>query len=162
MTEIDPKAEPSGIGCVECLASGGWWLHLRRCAACGHIGCCDNSPSQHARKHVQESDHPIIASFEPGEDWFYDFRSDQMFSGGPLAPPRGCTRLHVFPPSVERHTPDGSVPPAEKSVPCLPLCSDHRPPARDPQRRYGGATDRPLAPLSSCSTRPCRRCPIHE
>jgi ubiquitin-hydrolase Zn-finger-containing protein len=87
MTEIDPKAQPSGTGCVECLASGAWWFHLRRCAACGHIGCCDNSPSQHARKHVQESGHPIIASFEPGEDWFYDFRSDQMFSGEPLAPP---------------------------------------------------------------------------
>jgi hypothetical protein len=87
MTEIDPKVKPSGTGCVECLASGGWWLHLRRCTACGHIGCCDNSPSQHARKHVHESSHPIIASFEPGEDWFYDFRSNKMSASEPLAPP---------------------------------------------------------------------------
>ena len=48
---INPGAAPSGTGCVECLADGGWWLHLRRCAECGHIGCCDSSPMRHARKH---------------------------------------------------------------------------------------------------------------
>jgi Zn-finger in ubiquitin-hydrolases and other protein. len=48
---INPAAEPSGTGCVECLALGGWWFHLRRCAECGHIGCCDSSPNQHASKH---------------------------------------------------------------------------------------------------------------
>lgn len=86
MREIDPAVRLSGTGCVECLASG-WWVHLRRCTACGHIGCCDNSPSQHARKHVHESDHPIIASFEPGEEWFYDFRTDRTSAAQPLAPP---------------------------------------------------------------------------
>jgi hypothetical protein len=84
---IDPSAEPSGTGCVECDAAGGWWLHLRRCAGCGHIGCCDNSPEQHASKHARESGHPVIASFEPGEDWFYDYRSDDFVTGPPLAPP---------------------------------------------------------------------------
>lgn len=44
---IDPTVPPSGTGCVECDAAGGWWFHLRRCARCGHIGCCDDSPSQH-------------------------------------------------------------------------------------------------------------------
>ena len=44
-TRIVTTAPPSGTGCVECLASDGWWLHLRRCATCGHIGCCDNSPA---------------------------------------------------------------------------------------------------------------------
>ena len=39
--EIDPSVRPSGVGCKECLATEGWWLHLRRCAKCGHIGCCD-------------------------------------------------------------------------------------------------------------------------
>ena len=43
---IDPSVPPSGTGCVECLQGGGWWLHLRRCAKCGHIGCCDTSPSR--------------------------------------------------------------------------------------------------------------------
>ncbi len=49
---IDPSVPPSGTGCVECEAASGWWLHLRRCAQCGHIGCCDTSPSQHATAHA--------------------------------------------------------------------------------------------------------------
>jgi hypothetical protein len=44
---IDPGIAPSGDGCVDCDAQDGWWLHLRRCALCGNIGCCDTSPSQH-------------------------------------------------------------------------------------------------------------------
>jgi hypothetical protein len=84
---IDPTKEPSGTGCLECEAAGGWWLHLRRCAECGHIGCCDNSPAQHATAHAHQSGHPIIASFEPGEDWFYDYRSDEFIQGPTLAPP---------------------------------------------------------------------------
>jgi hypothetical protein len=84
---IDPSAPPSGDGCVECAASDGWWLHLRRCAECGHIGCCDSSPEQHASAHAHETGHSIITSFEPGEDWYYDYRSDQMGAGPPLAPP---------------------------------------------------------------------------
>ena len=54
----DRSPTPSGTGCVECLAAGGWWFHLRRCAACGHIGCCDTSPAQHATAHWRESGHP--------------------------------------------------------------------------------------------------------
>ena len=48
-----PATPPSGTGCQECEASGGWWLHLRRCAQCGHIGCCDTSPSQHTTAHFK-------------------------------------------------------------------------------------------------------------
>jgi ubiquitin-hydrolase Zn-finger-containing protein len=84
---IDPSVTPSGAGCLECDASGGWWFHLRRCAQCGHIGCCDTSPSQHATAHARESGHPIITSFEPGESWFYDYRDEQMYEGPPLTPP---------------------------------------------------------------------------
>ena len=84
---IDSGAKPSGTGCVECLASGGWWLHLRRCAKCGHIGCCDTSPNQHATKHNQRTGHPVIASFEPPESWFYDYRSQEFFEGPELSPP---------------------------------------------------------------------------
>jgi hypothetical protein len=73
---------------VECLATGGWWLHLRRCAECGHIGCCDSSPAQHASQHAKASGHPVIASFEPGEDWFYDYEEEAMIPGAELAPPR--------------------------------------------------------------------------
>jgi hypothetical protein len=84
---INPGAKPSGTVCVECSASGGWWLHLRRCAECGHIGCCDSSPSQHASKHHAATGHPIITSFEPGEHWFYDYRTEQFFVGPKLCAP---------------------------------------------------------------------------
>ena len=84
---INPASRPSGEGCLECLASDGWWLHLRRCAECGHIGCCDSSPSQHASQHARASGHPVIASFEPGEDWFYDYEADAMIPGAELLPP---------------------------------------------------------------------------
>jgi uncharacterized UBP type Zn finger protein len=84
---IDPTAVPSGTGCEECERGGGWWFHLRRCATCGHIGCCDTSPEQHATKHARETGHPIITSFEPGEDWFYDYRTEDFVRGPRLAPP---------------------------------------------------------------------------
>lgn len=66
---IDTTQVPTGDGCVECLAGDGpgWWLHLRRCAACGHIGCCDSSPSQHDTEHARAAGHPSLASCEPGE-----------------------------------------------------------------------------------------------
>jgi hypothetical protein len=91
MTElsgIDTSVAPSGTGCVECDAAGGWWVHLRRCAQCGHIGCCDTSPSQHASAHAAGTGHTIIQSFEPGETWFWDFQTNEMYEDGPkLAPP---------------------------------------------------------------------------
>ena len=85
---IDPSVPPSGDGCVECEADGGWWLHLRRCATCGHIGCCDTSPAQHATQHWKTSGHPIITSFEPDEDWFWNFETQSLTSARVrLAPP---------------------------------------------------------------------------
>ncbi|MCU1494097.1 MAG: hypothetical protein JWO62_1861 [Acidimicrobiaceae bacterium] len=84
---IDPSVPPSGEGCAECLTLDGWWFHLRRCAACGHIGCCDSSPSQHASKHASTSGHPIIRSFEPGEEWFWDYTTEDFYAGPPLAAP---------------------------------------------------------------------------
>jgi hypothetical protein len=86
---IDPEVPPSGSGCVECLAGEGpgWWLHLRRCASCGHIGCCDSSPSQHARGHAADSGHPWVQSFEPGEEWFWSFAEEDYADGPALAPP---------------------------------------------------------------------------
>jgi Zn-finger in ubiquitin-hydrolases and other protein len=85
---IDPSVPPSGDGCLECTEVQGWWFHLRRCAACGHIGCCDTSPSQHASAHAHAKEHWIICSFEPGEDWFYDYRTDEAGEGPPMSPPR--------------------------------------------------------------------------
>jgi hypothetical protein len=71
--------DPSGPGCVECLATGGRWVHLRRCAECGHVGCCDNSPGRHATAHFRTTEHPIIQSFEPGEDWYWCYLDEVMF-----------------------------------------------------------------------------------
>ena len=102
---IDPSVPPSGTGCVECLQAGGWWLHLRRCAECGHIGCCDTSPSQHATAHAKSTGHNIISSFEPGEDWFWDYTTQDFYEGPPLAPPRHHPETQPVP------GPAGSVPP---------------------------------------------------
>ena len=89
MRGVDPSVPPSGTGCVECEAAQGWWLHLRRCTQCGHIGCCDNSPSQHATHHAKETGHPMIRSFEPGEAWFWSYPEEDFYESGPaLAPPQ--------------------------------------------------------------------------
>ncbi|GAA4639821.1 UBP-type zinc finger domain-containing protein [Actinoallomurus vinaceus] len=56
-------------GCEDCLRVGGRWVHLRLCLTCGHVGCCDSSPAKHATAHHHETSHPIVRSFEPGEDW---------------------------------------------------------------------------------------------
>jgi uncharacterized UBP type Zn finger protein len=56
-------------GCEDCLRIGDTWVHLRLCEECGHVGCCDSSKNKHATKHYHATRHPVIASFEPGEDW---------------------------------------------------------------------------------------------
>jgi hypothetical protein len=66
-------------GCEECLRTGGWWVHLRMCESCGHIGCCDNSPGKHATAHFHETSHPIIRSAEPGEDWSWCYVDEVSF-----------------------------------------------------------------------------------
>ncbi len=85
--QIDTDVAPSGPGCAECTETGGWWVHLRRCAACGHVGCCDSSPSQHASAHFAASGHRYLQSYEPGEDWFWDFEDEVAAEGPALAPP---------------------------------------------------------------------------
>ena len=93
---INAAVPPSGPGCVECSADGGWWFHLRRCAECGHIGCCDSSPRQHA-------------SGEPGEDWFWDYRTASVFTGPELAPPLSHPQSQSVP------GPAGKIPPGWRS-----------------------------------------------
>jgi uncharacterized UBP type Zn finger protein len=66
-------------GCEECLKIGATWVHLRVCRSCGKVGCCDSSPNKHASAHVKESDHPIVSSLEPGEDWTYCYVDDVAF-----------------------------------------------------------------------------------
>ncbi len=63
-------------GCEECLATGDTWVHLRLCLACGHVGCCDSSKNKHATKHNRSTTHPVIRSFQPGEEWRYCYPDD--------------------------------------------------------------------------------------
>ncbi|MCW3023950.1 MAG: hypothetical protein JWR30_3272 [Conexibacter sp.] len=66
-------------GCEDCLAIGGRWVHLRMCETCGHIGCCDDSPNRHATAHFASTEHPIMRSAEPGEDWSWCFVDQVAF-----------------------------------------------------------------------------------
>lgn len=84
-----PDVTPSGNGCDECLRHGGRWVHLRMCMSCGHIGCCNSSPGKHATAHWHEhDDHPLIRSYEPGENWWYCYAEELTFEieGAPAAP----------------------------------------------------------------------------
>src|SRR4029450_3262060 len=67
LTQIRPVVARTPQGCEECLQLGAPWVHLRLCLTCGHVGCCDSSPLQHARKHAFAVGHPILATFAPGE-----------------------------------------------------------------------------------------------
>ena len=87
-TAIDPSAAPSGAGCADCDEVGGWWVHLRRCAQCGHVGCCDSSPAQHATAHYRATGHPIVQSYEPGETWFWNYETEAAVEGPTLADPQ--------------------------------------------------------------------------
>jgi len=59
--------------CEDCVREGTQWVHLRTCLECGHVGCCDSSPRRHASAHNAATDHPVIASAEPGETWRWCF-----------------------------------------------------------------------------------------
>ena len=76
---IDLGVTPGADGCEDCLAAGGDWVHLRVCQVCGHVGCCDSSPNRHATAHHRQTDHPIVRSFEPGEEWFWCYLDEVGF-----------------------------------------------------------------------------------
>jgi uncharacterized UBP type Zn finger protein len=85
---IQDVSPSDNAGCHECLELGDTWVHLRMCQACGHIGCCDNSKNRHATAHFHASEHPIIRSYEPGEDWYFCYVDDLAFEidGAPSSP----------------------------------------------------------------------------
>lgn len=90
-THIDQIADPtpSSWGCEDCLTAGQQnWVHLRVCQTCGHVGCCDSSPSRHATAHFRQGGHPVVRSYEPGEDWYWCYADDIGFEleGKPPAP----------------------------------------------------------------------------
>jgi hypothetical protein len=90
-THIDQITDPtpSSPGCEDCLAAGRRdWVHLRVCQSCGHVGCCDSSPGLHATAHVHEVSHPVVRSYEPGEDWYWCYEDEVLYelSDKPPAP----------------------------------------------------------------------------
>ena len=70
---------PSADGCEECLKTGDWWVHLRLCRICGHVGCCDDSPNRHARAHFHETRHPVIEGYDPPEGWGWCWVDEVLF-----------------------------------------------------------------------------------
>lgn len=77
----DPAADPAAgtpRGWEECLRDGTPWVHLRRCLTCGHVGCCDTGPHRHARRHAEDTGHPVERSSEPGESWRWCFVHEQL------------------------------------------------------------------------------------
>src|ERR1700690_865497 len=81
-SHIDQIADPipSSDGCQDCLAAGQRdWVHLRVCQTCGHVGCCDSSPGIHATAHFHAVAHPVVRSYEPGEDWYWCYADDVAY-----------------------------------------------------------------------------------
>ena len=60
--------------------------------------------AQHGTKHVQDTGHPLMQSYEPGEDWFWDCRTEEVLEGPELAPP------HQHPADQPTPGPAGAVP----------------------------------------------------
>ena len=71
-THLDAVDEvtPSSQGCE----------HLRVRMSCGHVGCCDSSKRRHATAQQQASAHPLIQSYEPGEDWWWCYVDEVAFA----------------------------------------------------------------------------------
>ena len=72
-TARDDVVVPDANVCVDCVAEGTTWVHLRICLTCGHVACCDSSPRRHATAHHRATGHPVIRSAEPGETWRWCF-----------------------------------------------------------------------------------------
>jgi uncharacterized UBP type Zn finger protein len=87
---------PRTMGCEECLAAGGRWVHLRLCMTCGHVGCCDSSPGRHATRHAEATGHPVVRSFEPDEAWAWCYPHGELAKAIPAFPGE-VPREHLSP-----------------------------------------------------------------
>lgn len=79
VNQIDASLQPKARVCEECIQMGDRWVHLRICLTCGHVGCCDSSKNKHATKHYHSTQHPIVRSLEPGEQWAYCYADDLFY-----------------------------------------------------------------------------------
>ena len=72
------EVTPMSDGCVDCLKTGDAWVHLRLCLTCGYVGCCNDSKNKHGAKHYAAEGHPLIKSFQPGEDWVWCYPDEAL------------------------------------------------------------------------------------
>lgn len=80
------EGEKDGAICPECVKIGSWWVHLRMCLTCGRVGCCDSSPNRHASGHARAERHPLVTSYEPGEQWVFCFADDAFVKEATTSP----------------------------------------------------------------------------
>ena len=78
VAQIKDVAPPLDV-CESCIEIGAQWVHLRQCLECGRTGCCDNSPNTHATKHAHATQHPMIRSAQPGEDWAWCYPDETPY-----------------------------------------------------------------------------------
>ncbi len=82
--DVEPRTPQ---GCEECLKIGSGWVQLRLCLSCGHVGCCDSSVHKHATKHFHSTQHPLMRSFQPGDDWGWCYIDELLLKPAPTARP---------------------------------------------------------------------------
>ncbi|MFT4834855.1 MAG: hypothetical protein ACI83W_001911 [Marinoscillum sp.] len=78
LDNLGPIKEAKAYECEECVKTGSRWVHLRTCQTCGVTLCCDSSPNTHMTKHYYTLDHPMATSAEPGEDWAWCYKDQQI------------------------------------------------------------------------------------
>ncbi|MEV4176786.1 UBP-type zinc finger domain-containing protein [Nonomuraea sp. NPDC049709] len=67
-----PVAESTKRECQACPVADHAWTRLLVCLSCGWVACSDDARGGgHARAHYEETDHPVVASLEPGSTWRY-------------------------------------------------------------------------------------------
>ena len=57
--DFPPQRTPDA--CEECVTEGTFWVALRECQSCGHVGCCDSSTA----KHFHDTQHPVMRGIPP-------------------------------------------------------------------------------------------------
>ena len=52
-------------------------FNLRVCLNCGYVGCCEDDPGQHSKKHMEETGHQVIASYPADKDsWIWCYKDN--------------------------------------------------------------------------------------
>jgi uncharacterized UBP type Zn finger protein len=77
---INDVTPSSADQCLQCVEMDDEWVHLRLCMICGQVGCCDNSKNTHATKHFHSDGHGIIKSHQPGEEWYWCYMDEVLFT----------------------------------------------------------------------------------